>query len=331
MRTCVVLLTLTLISIALILNLHSCTQTDLVKLKMYVPPFLGCTSFFIAKEEGYFAEQGLEVEFVNMGGLEKAIPALIQGDLDLAPGDLRVAVLNAIARGGVIKMVADAGSVNSVARMTLVGKKTLVETLDNPENLRGCRIAATKMGVSEYYVEKVLSEVGLTSDDVVMKYDIPVPLRSEALEKGVVDIIATAEPWLTRILRTGNTAIWMPAYEFIPNLQSATIMYGPSLLKDNPDAGRRFMVAYLKSARQFNQGKTPRNLELAARFTGLDMELIAELNWPRLQRDGKINAESVLDFQAWTLGKGYLDHPVTEDQLLDFSFAKYASNILDTP
>ena len=70
-----------------------------VKLKVLVAPFLGYAPFFIAMEEGYFAEQGLEIEFVKMGGTIEAIPALAQGKLDVLSGDISIGILNAIARG----------------------------------------------------------------------------------------------------------------------------------------------------------------------------------------------------------------------------------------
>ena len=325
------LVMLVLVLLALFLLLGSCTETKQTKLRVYAPPFLSCTYFSIAQSEGYYAEQGLEVEFVRMTGMEQAIPALIQGDLDIAPGELRAAMLNAIARGGEIKMVACAGSEGSDLRMTLVGKKALIETLDNPDKIRGLQISVSKMSISEYYAEKALNRFGLTLDDVVMRYDIPIPLRPESLESGAVDLIATSEPWTTRLLDSGDNATWMPAYKITPDLQIATLMYGSNLLKDNPDVGRRFMAAHLKSVRQYNKGKTPSNLEYAAKFTGLDLELLKKVNWFGARGNGWINMDSVMDFQDWALEKGHMDHPVPEDQILDSSFVDYANQALGAP
>ena len=87
----------------------------------------------------------------------------------------------------------------------------------------------------------------------------------------------------------------------------------------------------LKAVRQFNEGKTERNLELLAEFTGLDRELLEQACWPSLRDDGQINVQSILDFQAWAVEKGYLDSPVTEEQFWDPSFVEYASEVLGTP
>ena len=102
-------------------------------------------------------------------------------------------------------------------------------------------------------------------------------------------------------------------------------------MEENPDAGRRFMVAYLKAVWQYNQGKTERNLEILAEYTGLDRELLNQACWPTARNDGQINVESILDFQAWAVEKGYLDSLVTEEQFWDPGFVEYANEVLDTP
>lgn len=91
------------------------------------------------------------------------------------------------------------------------------------------------------------------------------------------------------------------------------------------------MVAYLKAVRQYNQGKTERNLEILAEFTGLDRELLKRTCWLPIRNDGRINVESVLDFQDWAAGKGFLDSKVTEEKFWDPSFVQYANQVLKTP
>jgi len=308
-------------------NLHA----ETVKLKVLIAPFLGYAPYFIAEEEGYFAEQGLEIEFVKMGGTIKSIPALAQGDLDVLSGDISIGVLNAIARGGAIRIVSDKGYIDPAgcsynALLVRKNKKSKAE-ISSPEQLKGRQIAVTPRNSSEYYVEKLLKTAGLTLDDVRLK-NIPFPVRLKALETGAVDVINTGEPWITRSLRTGNAALWVSANEIIPEFQYAVIFYGPSLLNENPDAGRRFMTAYLKAARQYNEGKTDRNVEIVAKHTGLDRELVREACWSSIRKDGRVNVNSVIEFQEWCVEKGWLDSVIPEDRFLDRSFVEYANEAL---
>jgi len=180
-----------LISLFLTLSLGSCARPKTTKLRVFGLPFLGNAPFFIAEEEGYFAEQNIEVELVRMDDLARAIPALIKGDLDVILGDLRVATLNAVALGGTIRIVAGISNLGSTqtGSMVLIGTSAFTETLDDPEQLRGRHIATSKMSIAEYYLEKVLSAVGLTPSDVVLRHDIPITVRHENLKKGAVDLM----------------------------------------------------------------------------------------------------------------------------------------------
>jgi NitT/TauT family transport system substrate-binding protein len=116
----------------------------------------------------------------------------------------------------------------------------------------------------------------------------------------------------------------------IPDTHYALVRFGPNLLEKNPEAGKRFMVAYLKAVRQYNQGKTARNLDILAKHTKLDKDLLNTACWAQLRNDGHINVQSLIDFQDWALQRGLLDKKIPEDRLNDPSFLKYANEVLDS-
>jgi NitT/TauT family transport system substrate-binding protein len=309
-------------------------QPESVALKVGILPYISYAPFFIATEEGHFAEQGLQVELVRPGNVSEAIVALVQGDLDVAGGTVNCGYLNAMARGAKIRYVADKSYVSptSCTYAAFIARRALVEAgeLDNPAQLSGRRIAipdSIRASVLGYYIEAMLKTTDLTLDDIKI-VNLPSPAQMEALEEGTVDLILTGEPWVSRILNAGHAVLWMPVQQVVPDYQHATILYGHTLLEEHPDAGRRFMVAYLKAVRQYNQGKTERNLEIVAEYTGLERELLDQLCLPPIRNDGRINVDSVLDFQAWAVEKGYLDSPVTEEQFWDPSFVEYANEVL---
>jgi len=91
------------------------------------------------------------------------------------------------------------------------------------------------------------------------------------------------------------------------------------------------MVAYLQAVRQYNQGKTEKNLKILAKHTGIDQGLLKKMCWPAVRNDGQFNVESVLNFQQWAKKRGYLDHLLTEKEFWDPSFIDYAIKVLSTP
>ena len=88
------------------------------------------------------------------------------------------------------------------------------------------------------------------------------------------------------------------------------------------------MTAYLKAVRQYNQGKTKRNLEILVEHTGLDQTLLEEACWSLVRNDGTINVESVLEFQDWAVKAGFLENSISEEQFWDPSFIEYANGVL---
>ena len=301
------------------------------KLKVLVLPYQAYAPFFIAKEEGYYAEQGLDVEFVRMEKSGEFTPALAQGQLDVAADLLNVGTLNAIAKGSQIKYVADKGFFDpeSCTYTAWMARKDLLESgvLDDLKNLAGMKIAASSATTIEYFFDTMVKDVGLSSADAEFM-NLPPADRLEALKTGAIDITNVAEPWILRIKNAGAGDVWRPIEKEFPNFAFSILMFGPNLLEKNPEVGKRFMIAYLKAIQKYNEGKTDRNIEIISKYTEQTPEELMQMCWQSIVPDGKLNLQSVLDFQEWAVAKGYVDAALTEEQLWDPSFIEYANEAL---
>jgi NitT/TauT family transport system substrate-binding protein len=305
------------------------------KLKVIALPMMSYAPFYVAEEEGYFAEQKLQIEFVKMTDAIGALPLLIKGDIDIWSDIIYPSCLNSMIRGAKIKIVADKGHLSATGAnySVFMARRALIKEgkLDNLSRLKGLRVATTQgSALSGYYLEKLLSKVGLTVADIQLLF-LLMPNRADAFERGSIDVAMVVEPWVTKILQKGHAAVWIPIQQVAPNFQQAILVYGPTLLEKNPDAGKRFMVAYLKGIRQFNQGKTERNIKILTKYTGLDQEFLKKTCWPAFRNDGHINIESIMDFQDWVLKKGLIDTIVSPNQFWDSTFIEYANKVLRTP
>src|SRR5438270_1027002 len=67
---------------------------------------------YMAMERGYFAEQGIDLEYVNFGSASEMVPALATRQSDGGGIAVNSATINAVARGVEIKAVADKGSMS---------------------------------------------------------------------------------------------------------------------------------------------------------------------------------------------------------------------------
>ena len=309
-------------------------KSESVKLKVVAVSHVSSAPFFIAQEEGYFAEQGLEIEFVRLERTAEALPLLMQGELDVMAGVITFGAFNTMAKESRFKIVADKGNSapEGCTYLAFLARRTLVESggLENLTQLRGKRIAMSPINADAYYLATLLKTAGLTMDDVEF-HDLPYPVLGEALEKGTVDIVRTTEPWLTQIMQQGHAVLWKTAQQIVPDFQFSVVFYSSTLLTKNPDVGKKFMVAYLKAVRQYNQGKTARNLEILMKYTGLTQDLLQATCWIPLRPDGTIHLQSVFDFQRWGVERKLLDQIIPQDQFWDPRFIEHANKILETP
>ena len=313
-------------------NSQATSPTELVKLKVLSLPYISYAPFFIAQEDGYFAAQGLDVEFIRMDKTTDAIPALVQGQLDVASGLMEVNMLNAVAQNGDIRYVGDKGFLdpNSCPNTTWVARKELAESgvLDNLENIKNMKVALSPISSAEYALDILLKDSGLSSEDVQI-LDIPLPARLEGLGTGAVDIAAMSEPWATRAINAGSGVIWQPWENYLPNFELSIIMYGPNLLEKNPEIGKRFMVAYLNALKQYSEGKTDRNIEIVVKYTELKPEEVRQSCWIAVNPQGAINIPQILEFQEWAISKGYQVERVTPEQFYDPSYIEQAIQLIE--
>jgi NitT/TauT family transport system substrate-binding protein len=299
-------------------------------LKVGTKPYLSYAPFFVAEEEGYFSEQGLEIEFIELDP-RTTLPALMQGEVDVTAGLVSAGLLNAIARGGRIRIVADKGYVDpgACASFALVGRQTLVEAGEASDlaHFRGKQVDVLAGSWHNYYLAKLMATIGLSPEDLVLA-DLPSAAEGEALSRGALDFAVSGEPWLTRMLRAGHSSVLAPIQQIMPDAQYSVVLFGPNLLDESPDVGRRFVTAYLKAVQQLSLGKTERNIEVLAEQTGLEPAFLEEACWPAIRINGSINSASVLDFQAWAARSGLVEDPITIIQSWDSSFVDYASELL---
>jgi NitT/TauT family transport system substrate-binding protein len=306
---------------------------ELVPLRVVALPFLSFAPFYIAEAEGYYAEQGLAVELVNMTQTQEILPALTSGNVDLSSSLLSAGMFNTIQRGGQVQIVADKGYIDPDACSTfgVVASDALVSGGDvtSADYLRGKTMDVARTTWMEYYGAKELATVGLSLADMELA-QLPSPAQPEALTQGTLDITTNAEPWINRMTSLGHHTILQPVNELLPDAQFAVVLYGPTLLGENREVGNRFMAAYLKAVRQYNEGKTDRNIEIVAEATQLDPELLRAICWPTLQDDGSVNLESVLDFQQWAVDNDLLEAVAPVETFWNPDFIDYANDALDT-
>lgn len=277
----------------------------------------------LAEDAGYFAEEGLKIEFVDMNRSEEALIAILGGELDVVPAPLYPGLFTAVVRGGDIRIVA---GLNFLAPDCTYHAIVLRPGL-SPEQAqhRIRKLDASRDGSTRYLAGRMLATRGI-SIDTLDTIKLPQEVLGHSLGNGSVDAASVSEPLVTRI--GGQGTVWLRSQDATPGFQWSVMTFGKKLLHDDPEAGVRFLTAYRRGVALFSEGKTPENLERLERLTREDRKILEASCWPSFRADLRPNVASVLDYQQWALEHDYLDQLATIAQLWDSSFVVASDSAL---
>jgi NitT/TauT family transport system substrate-binding protein len=253
------------------------------------------------------------------------------GQLDVGGGSHSAGLFNAVGRNITIKLVADKGSLSpGHGFQGLVFRRDLAESgrLRTPADLRGLHVAVSSRGITtENSLAAWLRQSGLTLDDVDV-VELNFGDHATALGGRSIEAAVSIEPFLTNILDEGLGTLYQRTDEMLPNYQVGEVIYSGQFAQQRPEIARRFMVAYLKAVRYYNDafdgGDAAKRQEVAAilaRHTPVkDLALYDRMIMPGLNPDGRMNVSTIAEDQDLWLQRGIQQTRVNLDELVDHSF-----------
>jgi NitT/TauT family transport system substrate-binding protein len=245
-------------------------------------------------------------------------------------------LFNAVARGLGIKIVADKGSTAmTYDYMPLIVRKDLVDSgkVKTFSDLKGLKLAAAGPGsATNAKLNVALMQGGLTykdADTVNMSY----PQQVVALTSKAIDGAITTEPSTSQALASG-VAVRFSKDVLYPGQQVAVLLYGNDLLTKRRDVGQRFMTAYIKASRVYNDATrnglfngtgSKEIIDLIMKTTGLADRKIFDTMVPNgISPDAAVNVKSLTDDLKFFVDQGQIEKPVTVSDVMDMSFAETA-------
>jgi NitT/TauT family transport system substrate-binding protein len=127
---------------------------------------------------------------------------------------------------------------------------------------------------------------------------------------------------------------WRGMDELFGSFQNALIMYSPTMTTQRQEVGRRFMVGYLRSLRDyqdaFNGGKDlDAIIAILTRYTSIkDPAVYKKIVVPAFEPNGQMNVQSIKDLQQWYVDNGLVQTPAALDEFFDTSYLDYALGVV---
>lgn len=329
---------LRLIAVVLGVGVALTCRAELLEVPIGISPVMSSAAVYIAAERGYFEEQGIKpiITAFDASGA-KMVPVLAAGELFVAGGNINAGLYNAISSDIPIKIVADKGTVaRGHGYLALMVRKDLVEggRYKSYADLKGMKMAVTAKGVSQEIVtERYLRSAGLTSGDIELLTLSYKDMNLAFANKGL-DATVQIEPFVSQAVAE-NLAVRVEGNDVIyPEQQSAVMFYSPVFIEKYPEAARKFMVAYVKGLRDYNDafehGKNKAEMiALLVKAKVVKDAALADKMVPvGLHPDGTMNVTSLKDDVKWFVDKGYVSKAPNLDQVVDHSYVEYAVKTL---
>lgn len=295
-------------------------------------PTLGFSPFYVALEKGYFEEQGLEVELQSFRSGATMIAPLTTGQLDVGAGETGTAFFNAISQELDMRAVAAlASQPPGYGAVPLVVRKDLFDLgeVSGPGDLEGRKVSLNvERGMAEYLLAEALGKADLTVDDVEI-VTLPFPDMPAALENEAVEAAILPHPLAAKAIGGGYAAALIEGDQIVDNPQNGVLYFGQRMLDPgNREAGVRFLMAYLKAARdlQGDGWREETNATILNQYTNVPIAAIqggvAYFHDP----NGEIHQASTERIQAYLVGRGYTEYsePFPLSELLDLTYLEEA-------
>jgi NitT/TauT family transport system substrate-binding protein len=290
--------------------------------------------FLIGIARGYFNDVGIDIERQGIPSGPDAIQFLATGQLDVLGGGPGVGLYNAFLQGVRVRVVADKGSAlnDRFGLNPLLVQKDLYDSGQVREysQFRGRRVALSGLsGTNRVDLAKMLERGGLTEADVEI-VAMTFPDMIPALGNGSVDLALTNEPSATAGIERGAAVRLGTVADVYPNHQGAMLMFSEQLATERNAVGRRYMVAYVRGLRDYNDAfRAGRDkaavIEILGAATGVtDPSIYDKITLPGLNPDGYVFKESLAEDQEWYVRLGLQRERVSVDQLVDNQFVDYA-------
>jgi NitT/TauT family transport system substrate-binding protein len=308
-----------------------------VKLRVGTIGLNGEIGMFVAQERGYYQDEGLEVEFVPFRSAAEALPALASGEVAVSGGAPDPSVFNAARRDVGVKLISSLSIITPgdwgaalVIRQDHIDSGRYRELSD----VKGMNIAIHILGTTpQLYMERVLAKAGLTLDDVQFTI-VQIPDQIGALANKAVDAAWAIDPFVTLSEGQGLGKKVATTGEVFPGGVSMIILLSPVVERQQPEAVRRFAVAYLRGARDYIQAAKSESgrdemVPILTKYTGLkDPALYARLSWSNLDPNGYLDPQVVDTMQDYFVKAGSQQEKQDINRVVDPAYMNYAAERL---
>ncbi len=267
----------------------------------------------LGAEKGFFAEEGLEVEFVTT---QNPVEGLVSKEVDIADVPTTVAIV-AAGKGAPLKIV------SSLFRTKGPFYLVAQPEIESVEDLKGKKVGAGAFGSGlDVYTQTILSKHGLNKSDVSYIANGAHEAAYASLTTKQVAATIIHEPFasLAEINKTGK--IIAKGWDYLPTFHTGVIAANDSFIEKHPEKIKKALRAYFKS-QQYAKENMDEYRTYFLQHVKVDEQAVdkaferEEVLW---ENNPNVDQQMLLDTQQIQVELGFQDKVYDIEQIVDLSF-----------
>jgi NitT/TauT family transport system substrate-binding protein len=227
----------TLLAISLTYSL-AMAQTPLEKLRVaYTVIAPTQLNVWTAKDLGYYAKHGLDVELVLLVGAPLAVAALVGGETPIVHTGASAVITSNLAGSGAVLI---AGAVNRFPYVLFV-----TDQIKRLEDLRGKHFGVSRIGSADHAAAiTVFDKMGIKENEITYVQAGNIPARLAAMQGNALQATLLQAPETLKAKEIGLRML-LDFTKLDVEWQQNGVAVTRDYIKKKPDTVRRFMRAYV--------------------------------------------------------------------------------------
>ena len=282
---------------------------------------------YAALQQGFFAEEGLEIELINGGGADKVMISVLTGEAEIGLAGPEACIYT------LLEGREDPPRI--FAQLTNCDGAFLVGRTDEDfswENLRGRTvIGGRKGGVPEMTLEYVMKQNGVIPHvDAAVDTSVQFNMMAGAFTAGNGDYVTLFEPTATEVELAGQGYVLCSIGEESGEIPYTAYFAAGSYMDENPDVIQRFTNAVAKGQKWVAEQSDRTVAEaIVSFFPDTDVDVLEKVV-ARYRSIGAWNETPVMEEESLERLEtvmeeaGELSRRVVFEELVDNSFAEAA-------
>lgn len=264
---------------------------------------------YIAEEQGFFEDEGLDVRVEVMSNAASIVPSVLNGQLTFgttATPPFLVAVDKKIPIAAVANSANTASGAENDTGAIVVKKNSSIADVTQ---LAGKTVAVNALSSLPHVAAASLVKDQGGDPDKVKFVAMPFPDMQGALEQGRVDALVTVEPFMTQTLAAGSTRLLAPLYADVYQAGTThTLIFGAEkFVAENPEIVEKFQSALMRANELV--ADDPQILRDAlVKHGGMPQEVADSVNLPVYETEFAV--EGMQDMADRMVETGFLSQPL---------------------